>query len=393
MPGRPLWGLFERAPHPTRHTPPADRDQPYLDSLLILDEWTTIPPDVVDWLVTRVRSGVAGLPCLGIRSGTNPGNIGHSRVKTEYVEATNHGAEEIVDSSGRLRRFIQAKVSDTPQLGPEYTKALSGMGEKLRKAFLDGDWDVFAGQVFSEWRYGRHVVPRWTIPPGWRRIAGVDWGWRAPWCVLWAAVDPDGRVWLYREEYTTEVGETDQAKRIKAAETGDPHFTRFADPSMWRKFGEGLPIADRYGVEGVAMIPANNDRIPGWQRVHTYLADGPACLYHRDLGWTSCPMLHVQEGTCPNLVRTLPSVPYDEHKVEDVDTHSEDHCADALRYLLMGIGGGSVIVPYDDTPDKALDGSTLLVPVAGRFAMPPEHQFEQVVKASPRADDDRNSIY
>lgn len=350
-------------------------------NLLILDERTTIPPDVVDHLYTRVRSGVPTAPTLGIRSATNPGGIGHSRVKTEYVEATDHGAAEIIDGSNRVRRFIQARVTDTPQLGPEYADSFAGYGEQLRKAFLDGDWDVFAGQVFTEWRHDRHVVPRFTIPPEWRRLAGIDYGYAAPWAVLWGAVDNDARVWIYREEYDTQVGETDQAKRVLADEAaegaqhdGDPvHFLRYADPSMWRATGEGLPIADVYTREGAVLQPANNERIAGWQRVHTYLADGPPCAHHRALGWTSCPKLHVLDGTAPNLVRTLPAVPYDKHKVEDVDTLSEDHAPDALRYLLMGLDGGSVLFPAEElAADKALDGSELLVN-EGRFAIAAEH--------------------
>jgi hypothetical protein len=38
---------------------------------------------------------------------------------------------------------------------------------------------------------------------------------------------------------------------------------------------------------------------------------------------------------CPNLIRTLPALPFDEHDPEDVDTMSEDHAPDALRYALM----------------------------------------------------------
>jgi hypothetical protein len=39
--------------------------------------------------------------------------------------------------------------------------------------------------------------------------------------------------------------------------------------------------------------------------------------------------------TCGNLIRTLPSLVYDDRKVEDLDTDGEDHLADALRYAMM----------------------------------------------------------
>ena len=46
------------------------------------------------------------------------------------------------------------------------------------------------------------------------------------------------------------------------------------------------------------------------------------------------PMMYVFKG-CKNLIRTLPSLIYDDRKVEDLNTDGEDHCADALRYMCM----------------------------------------------------------
>lgn len=315
--------------------------------LVLLDERTMIPPDAVSIVVNeRIRSGDTAIPVLGVRSGTNPGDIGHAFVRERYIVATDHGAKTYTDDFGRSVRFVPAKVTDNPYIeaaSPGYINWLQSIPDPARRAAMsEGSWDMFAGQVFSEWRYDKHVVPRFAIPPEWRRVAGVDYGYAAPWCALWAAVDQDRRVWLYREEYATQVGETDQAKRILAAEAaaGESSAARFADPSMWRQTGEGLPVSGVYGQQGVGLIQANNERLAGWQRVHTYLSDRPACAHHRAQGLDVCPMLHVLDGTCPNLVRTLPALPYDKHKIEDVDTLAEDHAGDALRYLLMGIEGG-----------------------------------------------------
>jgi hypothetical protein len=337
-------------------------------NLLIIDERTTIPPDVIDMLYTRVRSGVTNVPCLGIRSATNPGGVGHSRVKRDYVEATSHGSTTVVDKMGRERLFIQARLADTPQLGGEqgaYAASLGGNDPQLRRAYLEGDWDVFQGQVFSEWRYDRHVVPRFTIPDEWRRIAGIDYGYKAPWAVVWAAVDPDGRLWLYGEEYESGVGETEQAKRILAREAGGPNVLRIADTQMWATTGEDMPIASKYIQAGCAIRKAVKQRLPGWARLHTYLAEAPACQQHRALGWETCPMLHVLDGTCPKLVETLPALPYDKHVVEDVDTAADDHLADALRYLIMSIGAAPVFVFPDASPSHAIDGAPLMVEHSG----------------------------
>jgi hypothetical protein len=38
--------------------------------------------------------------------------------------------------------------------------------------------------------------------------------------------------------------------------------------------------------------------------------------------------------TCSHLIRTLPALPPDPHRPEDIDTKAEDHVYDALRYGL-----------------------------------------------------------
>jgi hypothetical protein len=314
---------------------------------LIVDERTQVPPGVVEYLATRLRSGKPNVPVLGIRSGTNPGGIGHADVKANFVDATDNGAHIVTDDRGRSRRFIPAKVGDNPHVNVEYERDLDAIADPhLRAALKDGSWDTFAGQFFAEWSRDRHVVRPFEIPKTWRRIAGVDWGFAAPWAVEWAAIDGDRRVWVYRELYDTEVGEHDQAKRILTAEgaltadgkvarlPGDRIDVRVADPSMWGRRGDATPIAQVYAGEGCHLLPADNDRVNGWQRVHSYLAEGPACRLHRALGWETCPWLHVFE-TCVNVIRTLPALPHDDKKPEDVDTDAEDHAPDALRYLLM----------------------------------------------------------
>lgn len=323
--------------------------------LLAFDERTLLVPEVVSFLESRLRSGRADIPVLGIRSSSNPGGPGHAAVKARYIAATNYGADVITDNRGRTVRFIPSKLSDNPHLNAEYERDLQALDPKLRRAFLDGDWDVFAGQMFTEWRHDRHTLAPITLPPQWKRYNGVDWGFAAPWCVLWAAVDEDGRVWIYRELYATQVGETDQARRVKAAEAGDEHIAgRFADDAMWATRGDAKPIADVYADEGVDLTAAGKgagSRVIGWQRVHSYLADAPACPHHRAQGWTTCPRLHVFD-TCTELIRTLPSLPHaTTGNPEDADTHAEDHAPDALRYLLTNLGTEPQFHFPDPEPD------------------------------------------
>jgi hypothetical protein len=733
-------------------------------NLLLLDERTTMPPDVVDMLYTRVRTGVPGLPVLGIRSATNPGSAGHSRIVTDYIDATGRGEHEIIDANNRRRIFIQSRIGDTPQLGADYLKNLAGLPEKLRRAYLEGDWTVFAGQAFcyddkveiltadgwklipkvnvgepvatlapdgemtfepvtavwefpysgdmyvhegraldfsvtpghrmwthcrnspadfrftavedlpdqsvhlraagtwrgeeadtvtirspwnaepdfapppgmcvicgkkppqryrrgrcepcyrawmrmgqpddlslvrerranyvehraqrkeytfdrgdwcellgwylsegftctypsgnryagrvrgfgiaqiaspakierirqllarmgfaatfdgrrfrvsstvlgtyfhqfghhedkfiprevlgwstdhlqrlfdalmagdgcrtqkhredsdhflyattsrqladdvqelalrlnraatisprearnersrpsyrigiyqtghdrslvkkrnirrehydgavhcvtvephhtvlvrrngkamwcgnSEWRYDRHVVQPFAIPESWQRYNGIDGGHRAPWCTLWAAEDPDHRLWFYRELYAAEVGETDQAKRILAAEAPGEHVAvRWADSSLWSVTGEGKASAEIYAENGVYLTPATKgpgSRVTRVRRTRTFLADGPACAHHRALGQDKCPLAHFFPQ-CANLIRTLPTLPHaSKGDPEDVDTDAEDHAYDAMSYLMIMMGGGPSWPDVEPPKESPFDGVELL---------------------------------
>lgn len=326
--------------------------------LLIFDERTLLSPDVVSFLESRLRSGRADIPVLGIRSSANPGGPGHGAVRARYIDPTGYGERVVVDERGRTVRFIPSRLSDNPHVNPEYAADLRGLPEAQRSAFLDGNWDAFAGAMFPELNRDRHVVSPMPIPESWRRYNGIDWGFAKPWAVLWGAEDEDRRVWIYREIYKTQVGESEQARQILSAEADGEHVgVRYADDAMWATRGEAKPIAEVYAENGVHLTKAGKgagSRVNGWQRVHSYLAEAPACPHHRALGWTTCPRLHIF-STVTDLYRELRDLPHASRgDPEDADTNADDHASDALRYLLTNLGTGPEFVVLDDEPEPSI---------------------------------------
>lgn len=323
--------------------PDATRRQGGQYQKLTFDERNLTSPEVITFLESRLRTGRKDIPVLGIRSGTNPGGVGHGASRDKYIDATNYGEKVVTDVRGRTVRFIPSKLSDNPHVNPEYASDLLALPDAMRAAFLDGNWDAFAGAMFPELSRERHVVQPIDLPSAWKRYNGVDWGFTAPWGVLWAAIDEDGRVWIYREIYERQVGEAEQAKRILAAEQpGEWVSARFADDAMWATRGDAKPIADVYADNGVYLAKAGKgagSRIAGWQRWHSYLAEAPACPHHRAQGWEQCPKLHIF-STCPEVFKEIRDLP---HAVvgnpEDADSRAPDHLADAGRYLLTNLDG------------------------------------------------------
>jgi hypothetical protein len=348
--------------------PDATRRQGGEYQLLVLDELTLFAPDVVTFLESRVRSGRADIPVIGVRASANPGGPGHGAVKDRYIEPTRYGAEVVTDERGRTVRFVPSRLSDNPHMNAEHASDLLALSGQMREAFLEGNWNIFAGQMYPELSRDRHVLEPFALPAAWTRYCGVDWGYYPGyWAVVWAAADEDGRVWVYREAYEQLVGEADQAKRILEAEApGERIAVRYGDDAMFATRGEAKPISEVYAENGVALTTANKgSRVIGWQRVGSYLAEMPACPHHRALGWQTCPRLHIFAG-CENLFKHLGDL---SHAVkgdpEDAGPNRHDHLPDALRYLLVNLGGGP---SWPDVDPPGEDPSAEVLEQRGPFA-------------------------
>lgn len=256
----------------------------------------------------------------------NPGGVGHGWVKRLFIDRQYTAYEREKDYA-----FIPAKLKDNPYLDkrdPGYRESLERLPETLRRAYLEGDWDVLQGQYFSEFRRELHVCKAFPLPEHWRRFRAMDWGYNDPCCVLWFAVTPNGQLLVYRELYLKKTLSSDIAKQVKALSAGERIAYTVASPDAWQQRGmravEGESIAEVFAHGGVPLLPADNRRVLGWQRIHEELA-------LRDDGR---PGLMITES-CSNLIRTLPLLCFDSRDGEDVADGCEDHAPEALRYGLM----------------------------------------------------------
>ena len=97
------------------------------------------------------------------------------------------------------------------------------------------------------------------------------------------------------------------------------------DKSCWNRVAGAPSVAQTMIQRGIRWLPSNSDRMSGKLELHKRLQ------LNEDSGE---PYLKIFT-TCTNLVRTLPTIPLSRTNSEDVDTKSEDHAYDALRYLCM----------------------------------------------------------
>lgn len=324
--------------------------------VLFLDEATQHPEQRFDILKACVR-GVNQFP-KRIYLTCNPGGEGHGWVKRLFIDRNFKEGEDPEDYT-----FIQSLVTDNYALmkeQPDYIKQLEALPPKRREAWLYGNWNIFEGQFFEEFRVEpdlvaaeeagveasaeqlraehrwTHVIEPFAPDPSWKIYRSFDWGYHRPFSCAWWAVDYEGVVYRILEFYGCSETPNEGLKwvphkvfaEISRYEKEHPwlkgkHINGVADPAIWDgQYGES--VAETASKYGLYFDKGDHERIAGWMQMHYRLAfdeNGFAMMY--------------VFSNCKAFIRTIPLLQYDEHKAEDLDTDGEDHAADESRYLCM----------------------------------------------------------
>ena len=292
--------------------------------------------------------------------------------------------------------YIPSSIRDNKYLmenDPGYLNRLENLPEAERRAKIYGDWEAFTGQVFDEFlpmpdpfdkTRPYHVCKPFIVPEYWPRFSSIDWGHQHPTAILWAALSPDGRLYIYREFLKHRLKVAVWANEFAQLSELDGSFKFLKmDPSAWQERGTENTIEQEFcKYSNYTVSKADNDRLGGKMLIHEYLRTKPLPVKKVDTSLfnaehaqrilrtsgeqayntyldlfvthpeeTNLPKLQIFE-TCTNLIQTLPLCVYDSdahgHKAEDVkkwdaqeDSQGElslgDDLYDDLRYLLKGV--------------------------------------------------------
>ena len=260
----------------------------------------------------------------------NPGGVGHAWVKRLFIDRDYRNGERAEDHV-----FIPASVYDNPVLlrgDPAYIRTLQALPEPLRRAHLEGDWDVLSGQFFSEWRRELHTVEPFRIPGHWMRYRAIDYGLDRLAC-LWGAFDEAGNCYIYRELCESNLTVSEAAKRILAASGTENITATFMPKDMQgRSSDTGRTRYDVFLENGLLGTAVSNSRVDGWLNLAEW-------LHPVDNGTgKKMPRLRIF-SSCRELIKCLPLLMHaDNGDPNDVSTepHEITHAPDALRYLLDG---------------------------------------------------------
>jgi phage terminase large subunit len=263
----------------------------------------------------------------------NPGGIGHTWAKDRYIKPYKAKAE-------RNTRYVPATAKDNAFLNSEYVeKTLGGLTGWLRRAWLDGDWDIAAGQYFTTWREGIHVVKPFPVPESWRAWIALDYGFTHYTVAYVMVLDDEGHLYIVGEHGERRWLVERHVTAIRAMLTRlsiEEHRLGawVAGSDVFAKKQSGGTVADDYAKVGIKLKPANMDRINGaaelLRRLGDVGADPPIA-----------PTMSIF-STCPRLIESIPSMIHDPNRPEDVlkvDTDDDglggDDFYDAARYGVM----------------------------------------------------------
>jgi hypothetical protein len=221
------------------------------------------------------------------------------------------------------------------QNDPNYLMRLMALPDNERKQLLEGDWDTFAGQYFSEFSRAVHVVDPFPIPHDWKRYRAMDEGYNDPFVCLWFAIDRDNNCYLYREFVKNKLLSHEQAEEVmKRTPDGEKIDYTVGDTSFWnvgKQSGEA-PF-EIFAKKGVPMIQATKERINGWKRMREWLHvfDDTDPVSGERFKNSKLKIF----SNCLNAIESIPSMIVDEIHPEDIEDHALDHVPDAMRYFFM----------------------------------------------------------
>ncbi len=290
----------------------------------------------------------------------NPGGVGHNWVRFSWIDLLEpyQMVKMPKKEGGMLRQFIPSMLEDNPSLDTEeYEGQLEGLGDPaLVRAMRWGDWNIVAGGAVDDvWDPDVHVIKAFKIPTAWYVDRTFDWGSSKPFAVLWWAESDGSRVevgpqtfytfpkgtlflimewygWNGRPNEGIKQSDSEIAKQILMYDDalgGNVH-PGAADTSIYDVDNNGRAIVKEYEVNGVYWEKANKNpgsRVTGLQILRSRLRASLQTPMEE-------PGLFIFSH-CRQFNRTVPTLPRDSKRIDDVDTESEDHVFDATRYRLL----------------------------------------------------------
>jgi PBSX family phage terminase large subunit len=281
-----------------------------------------------DWqdLTTRLRNGV--MPYQQIIADCNPAPPSHwlwRRALSGQVTAFASKHEDNPVYYDNVKKEYTAR-------GKAYIKKLDALSGVRYKRLRLGIWCAAEGMVYEGWNPDVHLIDHMDIPVGWDRIWVVDFGFTHPFVWQSWAIDPDGRMFLYREIYQTGRTVSQHCRLIKSLNEPRPRVIICDHDAEDRatleaEIGQSTIPAIKAVTTGIQCV-TDRLRIAGDGKPRIYVLKD--CLVEKDADLESkkLPLCTAEEWD---------SYVWDDstEKRKEVPLKKFDHGLDDVRYVSM----------------------------------------------------------
>lgn len=313
---------------------------------ILVEELTKNTRQTFDELRSRMR--FPGIPDVKFVAATNPGGVGHGWVKRLWVKPDINNP----DVEAEKFFFVPALYTDNRFIDQNYELQLEAISDpQKRSALKEGNWDIFSGQMFEEYREQRlidGVKVDWHVTShidfdmkDAHKIISFDWGYNAPGAAHWTAIAPENQWGITRLYTYREIHQSGKTPRVWADQIAiylkyDPVDFMVLPHDCFATPHGNQSIADIFKDTFIkakvkckivqADTMARGARLNRVAVIHQFLEEAP----------DGKPFWQIAPGVM-SLRTTLPELVRDPNHPEDVDTRGDDHDYDSVSTGLMTI--------------------------------------------------------
>lgn len=330
-------------------------------AVIFIDEATHFTQDEIEWLKTRNRSLNPNLRPIIVYT-CNPGGRGHSYIKRIFIDRQYLNSENPDDYT-----FLPAKIYDNviwsiPELThqnisidtyyykwddekrknfcykySDYAKALLNLPKETMLAYLEGDWNIFTGQFFSDWAPNIHIVDKLPCKiSDMHLVGGIDYGNTT---VLSILGKYNNNIYLIDELFIQNVTKTKKAELCRDFLLNSKYYSDIpiiADSNMFYKSSEDdlyISPSETFSDLGINLIQVSKRKSDN-KEFRKFCNDSFKDLLHWDNN--TKPKFFVLKDKAPNFCRTLPLLQASHLNPLDIDISTdEDHCFDSVKIAII----------------------------------------------------------
>jgi len=222
---------------------------------------------------------------------------------------------------------IQFKSIDNPYYPP---KEIENLKNKYTTEFymqeLEAKFVLYSGLVYKDFNRISHVIDAIPYNKIKRYVAGIDWGYTNPSCILVMGIDGEDNCYVVKEFYDSGKVIDDLIEIAIQLKQEFNIIAFYCDPSE-------PSYIEQFRKVGLNAKEGNNEIRPGINKITELIKTKKLFVF----------------SNCINLIREFESYSYpeikDEKQPQEIPLKLNDHSMDALRYVCMSERKGSSFMP------------------------------------------------